>query len=169
MSCTFKILFHLFYGSIFNQFRMIYLAIVWRSLSLLLSLHVWCWNSEATGSSILILDVSELCGVSSVSVSSGLGSDSDNSSMNSAWDAVLLLDVKFWQMEDTVVLIGLISRVIFNILLGGFIDNLFHLESLDGLILTDSSVAVHADNDLCSTLILLTSSVISSLSWHFIK
>ena len=137
-------------------------------VSVSLSDHVWGWNSKSTGSGVFILGVSELGGVSGVSISSGLGSDSHNSCMNGAWNTVLRFDVDFGKMEGTL-LFGSVSGVILDIFSGRFINQLFHLESLDSLILSDSSAAVHADNDLCSTLVLFTSSVISSLLWHIIK
>ena len=71
-----------------------------------------CWESESTGDVGLGV-LSELGGVSLVSISSSLGSDSHNSGVDSAGDAVALLDVNLWQDES--VLSGIVSVVIFDI------------------------------------------------------
>jgi len=121
---------------------------------------IWCWDSESTGLGVNILNVSKLGGVSSVSISSGLGSDSNNSSMDGAGNAILLLEVDFWKMEG---LIWVISVVIPDVLFGRLIDQLSHSESLDGFILWNLSSAVKAVDAIRMSLILLTSSVVSSL------
>jgi len=127
-------------------------------LSHVLSNKIWGWDSESTGFVIVVLGLSELGGVSSVSITSGLGSNSDDSGMDSAGNAVALLEIDFWEME----VLG-VSVVIFNVFFGGLVDELLHGESHDGLILGDLSVAVEADHSVSVTLILLTSSVVSSL------
>ena len=53
------------------------------------------WESETT-SNVEFGVLSELGSVSLVSISSGLTSNSHNSSVNSAGDAVALLDVNLW-------------------------------------------------------------------------
>ena len=57
-----------------------------------------CWKSEST-SDVVFSVLSKLGSVSLVSVSSGLGSDSNDSGVDSAGDAVLLFDVDFGQLE----------------------------------------------------------------------
>ena len=104
--------------------------------------------------------ISKLRCVSSVSVTSSLGSNSDNSSVNSARNAVLLLEVDLWEVES---FISIISVVIHDIFSGGLIDQFSHGKSLDGLILWDDSSAIEANDHIAMTLILLASSVVSSL------
>ena len=121
---------------------------------------VWSWNCESTGHRFDVLDLSKLSGVSSVSITSSLTSDSDNSGMDGAGNAVFLLEIDFWKMES---FSGVVSVVIHDIFFGGLIDQLSHSESLDGLILWANSVAVETVNDIRMSLVLLSSSVISSL------
>ena len=82
-------------------------------LSDILSNEIWSWDSESSGLVIVVFGLSELGGVSSVSITSGLGSNSDNSSMDGARDAVALLEIDFWEME----VLG-VSVVIFNVFSG---------------------------------------------------
>ena len=74
----------------------------------------WRWNSESAGSGFFSNVLSELGSVSSVSITSGLTSNSDDSSMDGARNTVLLLDVNLWQLEVAVI----ISVVILDISLG---------------------------------------------------
>lgn len=113
--------------------------------------------SEATGSGVFLLSSSDLGGVTSVTVTSRLGADSDNSSVDSARDAVVLLEVELGQVELSITVGG----VILDILSGGLVDKLLHLESLDGLVLRDDSAAVETVRDVVVSLILLASSVVS--------
>ena len=122
----------------------------------------WCWKSEST-SDVVFSVLSKLGSVSLVSVSSGLGSDSNDSGVDSAGDAVLLFDVDLGQLE---VVWSIISVVIFDISLWGTVDHVSHLESLDSFILWENSTTVEASNDVRMSLVLFTSSVISSLGWH---
>ena len=124
-----------------------------------LSDKIWSWDSEAAGSVVIVLGLSELCGVSSVSITSGLRSDSDDSGVDGARNAVLLLEIDFWEME----VLWWVSAVIFDIFSGGLIHKLSHGKSLDGLIFGNLSVAVEADHTVRVSLIFLTSSVVSSL------
>ena len=119
----------------------------------------WGSNGESTSSSLLSNVLSKLSGISLVSITSGLTSNSDNSSVNGTRDAVALLDIDLWQGELGV----LISIVLLDVSLGGSINHVSHLESLDGLILWSASTAVEASHNVCVTLVLLTSPVISSL------
>jgi hypothetical protein len=118
---------------------------------------------EATGSGVLLFGSSDLGGVTSVTVTSSLGAHSDNSGVDSARDAVVLLEVELGQVELSIT----VSRVVLDILSGGLVDKLLHLESLDGLVLRDDSAAVETVSDVVVSLILLASSVVSSLRWHF--
>ena len=107
---------------------------------------------------------SQTSGVSLVSVAldSGTangGASAHDTSVNTARDAVLLLDVDLGQVE----VLGVVSRVLLDISPGGGIDQLSHLESLDGLILGHNTGAVDASNDVSVSLVLLSSSVVSSL------
>lgn len=120
---------------------------------------------EGTGSGIFLLGSSDLGGVTSVTVTSSLGAHSDNSGVDGARDAVVLLEVELRQVELSIA----VSGVILDILSRGLIDELLHLESLDGLVLRDNSAAVHAVGDVVVALILLASSVVSSLRWHILS
>ena len=134
-----------------------------------LSHQWWSWDGEATCSGgiahgLTVSGSSKLGGVSSISISSSLRSDSDDSSVDSAWNAVLHLNVKLWHNCSVFLVISGCSH---DVLLGWLIDQLFHHKSLDGFVLSNTSTAVDAINFDCYTLIFLTSSVISSLWWHF--
>ena len=117
------------------------------------------WDSESTSSGLLSDVLSELGGVSLISITSGLGSDSDNSGVDGAGHAVTLLDVNLGKLEVAVV----VSVVLLDISLGGTVDHVSHLESLDGLILGGESSTVQASHHVGVSLVLLTSPVISSL------
>ena len=123
------------------------------------SLERWWWNSEPSGSGLFSNVLSKLGGVSSVSITSGLTSGSDDSSMNGARHTVALLDVNLWQLEVAVI----VCVVILDISLGRSINHVSHLESLDGFVLWVDSSAVKAVDDVRMSLILLSSPVISSL------
>ena len=72
------------------------------------------WDSKSTGSSLLSDVLSELSGISLVSITSGLTSNPDDSSVDGTRDAVLLLHINLWQLEVGV----LISVVFLDISLG---------------------------------------------------
>ena len=134
-----------------------------------LSSQRWTWDGEATGSSgiahwLTVSCSSELGGVSSISISSRLTSNSNNSSVDSTWNAVLHLDVKLWHNCSVVLVISGCSH---DVLLGWLIDQLFHHKSLNGFILSDTSSAVDAVDLEVEALIFLSPSVVSSLWWHF--
>ena len=119
-------------------------------------------NSESVGSGLLSDVLSELGGVSLVSITSGLGPDSDNSSMDGAGHTVTLLDVDLGQLEVAVI----VSVVLLDISLGRTVDNVSHGKPLDSLILGSVSTAVEASHTVGVSLVLLTTSVISSLRGH---
>ena len=107
--------------------------------------------------------LSELGGVS---VSSVLNSSvSHNTGVNGARDAVGLLDVNLGHLEVSLS----VSVILLDISLGGGIDHVSLLEALNGLVLGDDSTAVSASHSISMTLVLLVSSVVSSLRWHFIN
>merc|ERR1712046_14402 len=114
------------------------LGILWLLLLLCLRSHGWpiehlgkrrSYDSEATSSLIIELGVSDLGGVPDVSITASLRSNSDNSSVDSARDGIVLLDVKLWQVE----LFFGVSRVHLDVLPGRLIYELLHTESLDSL------------------------------------
>ena len=82
--------------------------------------------------------------------------------MDSTSDTVLLLNVDLGEME----MLLLECKVVFNVSLGGSINEVTHLESLDGFILGDNFSAVMASDYVSMTLVILASSVISSFGWH---
>ena len=67
-------------------------------------------DASKKSSSIGLLSnvLSELGGISLVSITSGLTSYSDNSSVNGTRDAVLLLNIDLWQLE-----VGILISVVF--------------------------------------------------------
>jgi len=83
--------------------------------------------------------------------------------MDSARDAVLELDVDLGQGKGLLV----ICIVVFDVSLGGAVDHLAHLESFDRLVLANEAGAVVAAHRISMALVLLSSSVVSSLRWHF--
>ena len=107
--------------------------------------------------------VSELGGVSEASVLNS--SVSDNAGVDGAGYAVVELDVNLGHLE-----VGLVVGIVFlDISLGGGIHHVSLLEALDGLVLGDDSSAVGAAHSIRVALVLLVSSVVSSLGWHFIN
>ena len=98
------------------------------------------WDGESTGLSFDVGGTSQLGGVSPVSISSGLASNSDDSSMNGAGNTVALLKIEFGEVE----IFLFISIIILNIFSGGLVNDLLHLESLDGFVLRGDSSAVQA-------------------------
>ena len=123
-------------------------------------------DGDATGE--VRLDVhADLGGVSDESLSldtgtASAGSGTDDSGVDSAGDTVVLLDVDLGHVEVLLV----VRVVLLDISLGRGIDHVSHLESLDGLVLTDASSAVKASDDIGVSLVLLTASSVSSLSRH---
>ena len=97
--------------------------------------------------------------------STALGwTDTHNTGMDTAGDAVLLLDVDLGQME----VLGVECKVVFNVSLGWSVDEVTSLESLDSLVLRAHLCAVKATNNVWVTSVWLVPSVISSFSWHFL-
>ena len=90
------------------------------------------------------------------------GTETDNAGVDTAGDAVLLLDVDLGQVE--VLLVE--CKVVFDVSLGGAVNEVTHLESLDGLVLGAHLGAVEAANDVRVALVRLVPSVISSFGWH---
>ena len=88
-------------------------------------------------------------------------SDSDDSTVDGAWDAVLEFHVCLWE------LVSLESAVVWNISDGSSFNKVSDGESLDGLVLWDTSSTVWASDILCVSSSLLWSSVVSSLWCHF--
>eukprot|EP00356_Strombidium_inclinatum_P008916 CAMPEP_0170484834 /NCGR_PEP_ID=MMETSP0208-20121228/4209_1 /TAXON_ID=197538 /ORGANISM="Strombidium inclinatum, Strain S3" /LENGTH=136 /DNA_ID=CAMNT_0010758279 /DNA_START=149 /DNA_END=559 /DNA_ORIENTATION=- len=117
-------------------------------------------NSEATGLGLDVGNSSKLGGVSSHSVSTDGGSGADDSSVDGAGDAIALLEIQLGEVEISLV----VSIVILKILPGRLVDDLLHLEPLDGLVLGIDSAAVEAVDHVGVSLILFTSSVVSSSS-----
>ena len=68
--------------------------------------------------------------------------DTNNTGVNTASDAVLLLDVDLGQTEVS----SVESKVIFDVSLGRAVHQVAHLESLDGLVLGGHLGAVKATN-----------------------
>merc|ERR1719469_895063 len=56
--------------------------------------------------------------------------------------------------------------VLLDVTLGGPVDDVAHLETFDGLILSDTTTTVHATANVGVTLVLLSAPVVSSLRWH---
>jgi hypothetical protein len=82
--------------------------------------------------------------------------------VDAASDTVLLLDVDLGQVE--VLLVE--CKVVFDVSLGGAVNEVTHLESLDGLVLGANLGAVKTTDDVGVALVRLVSSVISSFGWH---
>ena len=127
--------------------------------------ELWSRYTE-TSCSLLVSglwrDSSKLGGISNVSVTSGLASNSDDSCVDGARDAVLVLDEDFWNIK----LRFIVSAVVLKILFGWLVHNCFLNESFDGFILGEHPSAVKASDGIRVTLILFISTVISSLLWH---
>ena len=124
----------------------------------MVSNEIWGWKSETTRFPLSWIDSSEFGGISSVSVTSSLTSNSDDSSVDGARNTVIQFCIELW--ENHVALF--IGTVVLDIFSGRLIDNLSHAESLDGFVLWEDSTAVQASNDVGVALIFLGSSVVSS-------
>ena len=122
----------------------------------------WSGYSEGSSSLLLNLSVSKLCSVSNVSISSRLTSDSHDSGMDSAWDAILTLLIQFWEIEMSLA----ICWSILDILSRGFINKLSHYESTNAFVLGDNSAAVPASCGVRVSLVFLSSPVVSPFRWH---
>ena len=61
----------------------------------------------------------------------------------------------------------IVRVVLLDISFRGSIDHVTHLESLDGLVLTDASSTVTTMYDTSVTLVVLATTVVSSLRRHF--
>lgn len=116
-------------------------------------------SSILNGLILLILLFSQLGRVSDVPVAAGLTSDTHDSRVDGARDAVLLLDIDFWEHEELL----LVCRSLLDILLGRRVDNSLHLEPLDRLVLWHTSSAVDAHDDVRVSLVFFTPTVVSSL------
>ena len=92
------------------------------------------------------------------------GTDTDNTGVNTAGNAVLLLDVDLGEVEE----LGVKSIVVFDISLGGAVDEVTHLEALDGLVLGAHLGAVEAADNVGVAPVRLVPSVVSSFSWHIL-
>jgi hypothetical protein len=90
------------------------------------------------------------------------GAETHNAGVDAAGDAVLLLDVDLGQVE----VLGVECKVIFDVSLGGAVNEVAHLESLDGLVLGAHLRAVKAANGVRVALVRLVPPVISSFDWH---
>jgi hypothetical protein len=90
------------------------------------------------------------------------GPDLDNSSVDSATDAVLHFDVEF---GDDVSFEGL---VFFEILLGRGVNDVTDVETFDGLVLGAVPTAVHAHNGLDVASVIFVATVVSSFDGHVV-
>ena len=88
------------------------------------------------------------------------GSDSDNTSVDTARDTVDLLNEELWKS------VLVICRGLADISLRRSIDNVSDSETLDSLVLSDTTTAVSTANGLDMTATVLGSSVISALNGH---
>ena len=79
--------------------------------------------------------------------------------MDGAGNTVVVLHVDLGQVEVLLFVRG----ALLDVSPGGAIDNLSHLESLDGFVLGHNTRAVHAPDDVRVSLVLLSSSVVPSL------
>ena len=77
------------------------------------------------------------------------GTDTHDTGVNTASDAVLLLDVDLGQIEVRC----LESKVVFDVSLGRAVHQVAHLESLDGLVLGGHLGAVKAANSVRMSLV----------------
>ena len=124
---------------------------------------------DSSATSEVVLDVhADLGGVSDVTLSldsstTNGGPHTDNSSVDSAGDAVLLLDVDLGEVEVFLI----VSVVLLDVSARGSVDHVSHLESLDGLVLGNDSSTVDTSDDVGVALVVLTATVVSSLRWHF--
>ena len=92
------------------------------------------------------------------SVSSG--SDSDNSGVDSTGDTVVQLVVQLWQS------VFLVDRSFRQVSYGSGFNHVSDGDSLDGLVLWNTSGTVQTSDWLDVTSTLLVSTVGSSLFWH---
>ena len=102
----------------------------------------------------------------SLSLDSGTangGSGTDDSGVDGARDAVLLLDVDLGEVEVLLI----VSVVLLDVSAGRSINHVAHLEALDGLVLSDTPAAVNTSDDVGVALVVLSTTVVSSLRWHF--
>ena len=83
--------------------------------------------------------------------------------MDSAGNAVLLLHIDLGQVEGLGVLL---CKVVPDVSLGGAIEHVSHLESLDSLVLWHTFGAVDASDNVGVALVILRSTVVTSLRWH---
>ena len=86
------------------------------------------------------------------------GTEAHNTGVNAASDTVLLLDIDLGDHEVLLVK----GVVVLDVSLGGTVNKVAHLESLDGLILGAGLGAVEAANGVGVALVGLVPSVISS-------
>lgn len=90
------------------------------------------------------------------------GPDLDNSSVDSATDAVLHFDVEFG--DD----VGFEGLVFFEILLGGSVNDVTDVETFDGFVLGAVPTAVHAHNGLDVASVVFVTTVVSSFDGHVV-
>ena len=126
------------------------------------------WKGSATSEGLNAHVISEFGRVSLESFSLGTltsdgRADANDTLMDSAGNAVLLLDIDLGQVESLGVLV---SEVVADVSLGGSIEHVSHLESLDGLVLWHDSGAVDAADNVRVALVILRSTVVTSLRWH---
>lgn len=90
----------------------------------------------------------------------GSGSDSDNSGMNSTRDTVVQLVVQLWQS------VFLVDRSLRQVSNSSSLNHVSDGDSLDGLVLWNTSGTVQTSDWLDVTSALLVSTVRRSLLWH---
>ena len=90
------------------------------------------------------------------------GTETDNTGVDAASNTVLLLNIDLGQVE----VLRVKSELLFDVSLGGAVDEVAHLESLNGLVLGAALGAVEATNVIGVALVALISSVVSSFDWH---
>ena len=98
------------------------------------------WDSSGAGYFFHTLVLSELGGVALETFAAAgttdlNGTETDNTGVDSASDTVLLLNIDFGQVEVLLVK----GELLFDITLGGAVDEVAHLESLDCLVLGNAS------------------------------
>ena len=87
---------------------------LWSWLPDVLSHQIGGWYGESVGLVVIILGVSELRGVSPVSITSRLTSHSDNSRMDGARDAVFVLDEDFWNIKLRFIVSAVVLKILFG-------------------------------------------------------
>ena len=87
----------------------------------------------------------------------------NNTSVDSAWDAVELLLVCLWKF------VALVNCGIWNILCRWCFNHILCCETLDCFILWDKAAAVHAVDCSCVASVHLWTAVIPTLNWHLSK